>query len=173
MLSQISARLGDRVWMAVMGGGVEYRMLNPTLIPYYVKRLLCRGPRRDLGGEVLEVASRAKRGMLAYIIDYNVDPGMLKEALRRARSRGLRILLVIIYEAAEVNPPGPGFARIGYAGGAVMGGIEAVYKSIRRHVLSIDAIARSYGRLVRLESSMVEDSVWRIVNAYLRSRSMG
>ena len=170
IISHLAARLGDDMTLALMGGGVEWASIDPVKAPSRIRAAVCSGPRGPVEGEIVEVAAQARRGTLVYIIDYNIDPGRLAEALRKARTRDLRVLTAIVYSRLEVYPPGRGVAALSSGSSTVFGELEGLYRMIRAHVNRVDAVASAYSSYVKLEKSLLGEETPRLVRRFLSAR---
>ncbi len=173
IIALMAARLGDNVILALMGDGVEYRTArDPMSIPYIVKKAICAGPRGDVWSEPLQVAVKAKKGLLAYIIDYDVNPDLIRDSLKLLKSKSIRPLNTIIYERVEVEAPGNGIASLIHPRGSwVYGRIEDIYREIKGHVLRVKAALRAQGISLYLNAGDVENSKARIVRGFMIARS--
>ncbi|MEB3778793.1 MAG: DUF58 domain-containing protein [Desulfurococcales archaeon] len=172
IVSLMASRLGDRVTLALMGGGVEYRRArNPDSIPYIIRRTICTGPRGDLVDEILQVAVNMRRGLLVYVVDYDIDPGIVRESLRILKAKGVRTLNTVVYERFEVEPPGNGVAGFTHPGGyRVHGSISDVYREIRGHVVRVKASLRTHGVTLYINPGDLESVKPRLVRGFLAAR---
>ncbi|MEB3774926.1 MAG: DUF58 domain-containing protein [Desulfurococcales archaeon] len=171
LVTLLAQRLGDRLTLHLLGGGIERIDVSLPTAPYRVKKAVCSGPRKVLGRELLTLAKTISRGTLVLVLDYDLDPGILAQTLRAARSRGIGVLTILVYSLREVKPPGPGEVLVTSPSGSVYGDLNEIYDSIIRHVNRVDSTASAYSRTIKVESSSVRRLRRRIVDEYLRARS--
>lgn len=171
LLARAAERLGDEINLVTLAGEEPRRkLLRPPTLPHQVAREVCKGPR---GGDpdrlVSQLPGLAMGTPLALIVDYNIDPATLRQALRRATLTSGNMLVTLVYAREEVSPPPvDGLATMTPGTGGAYGRISEIYKEIRIHIARVETAAR---RAVLVKASTPNPSLARrILDAYIRLR---
>ncbi|MCE4602760.1 MAG: DUF58 domain-containing protein [Desulfurococcales archaeon] len=170
LISRVAERLGDEVYLTILAGEeAKVRLLRPPLATYTVLRELCQGPRGGDPDRLLAGLRISGRPPLILVVDYNLSPSILEGVFARARSAGVPVLTVIVYDRREVEPPPvDGVAAVESPVGMVYGRVGEFYGQVRRHVARVEAVARM-GLLAKAQGTG-PGLARRILGLYLRLR---